>query len=350
MFLIAAALAIEPASPRYEAHCQAPRWSPDGRWLSWEVNDLERQTIDLYVAVAGSASPPRKVSVASGSSSLTAGFSTAAARAVTHEISFSPPSLNRFVYSSSGSAEDYDLYLDGAGAIAAAPGADGGAAWSPVGPQLAFTSARSGQGDLYLLTLGATTPPLKLSGDPAASELFPAWSPDGKKLAFVGHTRRGDSLYLIDNVEFPAPRSLLTWTGSQTRPTFSPDGTLLAFYANREVEERFDLYVVPVDGSAAPRVLATGVVLNPRGPSFTPDGKAIVYVRADDANFNPVWGVPLDPAGKAWKIPTGTVGNTDVDVVKRGDGKAWLAVTALGRTGDEVRDFRRVYTMPLDAR
>lgn len=349
MFFIALALAIEPASPDYPGHCQSPRWSADGRWLSWEVNYLERQAVELYVAAAGSVSPPRKVSVSGGSSSLTAGFTTNAGRSVTHEISFSPPSLNRFVYSASGSAEDYDVYLDGAGALAPAPGADGSAAWSPAGPQIAFTSARTGQGDLYLLTLGATTPPLKLSGDPTASELYPSWSPDGKQLAFVGHTRRGDSLYLIDNLEFPAPRALLTWSGSQTRPTFSPDGKTLAFYANREQEDRFDLYVMPVAGGT-PRALATGVVLNPRGPSFTPDGAAIVYVRADDATFNPVWIAPLDPSGKPRMIPTGTVGNTDVDVVRRGDGKTWLAVAALGRTGDAVRDFRRVYTMPLESR
>jgi Tol biopolymer transport system component len=349
MLLLAAALAIEPASPDYAGHCQSPHWSADGRWLSWEVNYLERQAVELFVSQSGSASPPRRVAPASSSGTLTKGFSTSAGRSVTHEISFSPPSLNRFAYSSSGEAEDYDLYLDGAGAIAAAPGADGSVAWSPAGPQLAFTSARTGQGDLYLVTLGSTSPPLKLSGDPTASELYPAWSPDGKQLAFVGHSRKGDSLYLIDNIEFPAPRALTSWPGSQTRPAFSPDGSLIAFYANRDVEDRFDLFVMPSAGGA-PRVLATGVLLNPLGPSFTPDGSAIVYVRADDATFNPVWKVPVAGTGRASMVPTGTVGNTDIDVVRRSDGKTWLAVASLGRVGDSVRDFRRIYTMVLEER
>jgi Tol biopolymer transport system component len=347
MLLLAAAFAIEPASPDYAGHCQSPRWSPDGRWLSWEVNYIERQAVELYVTPSGSAAPPRKVSPAGGSSPLTAGFSTAGTRSVTHEISFSPPSLNRFAYSSSGSTEDYDLYLDGAGALSSAPGADGGAAWSPSGNQIVFTSARSGQGDLYLLTLGGNAAPLKLSGDPTASELVPAWSPDGRQVVFVGHSKRGDSLYLIDNIEFPAPRPITTWPGSQTRPTFSPDGKLIAFYANREVEDRFDLYVMPVAGGE-PRRLATGVVLNPRGPSFTPDGAAIVYVRSDNSAFNPVWRVPVAEGGRATAVPTGTVGNTDVDVVRRPDGKTWLAVAAMGRVADPVRDFRRVYTMALE--
>ncbi len=349
MLFLAAALAIEPASPDYPGHCQSPRWSADGRWLSWEVNYLERQAVELYVTPAGSVSPPRRVSPAVATGSLTAGFSTTAGRSVTHEISFSPPSLNRFVYSSSGTTEDYDVYLDGAGTLAPAPGADGGVAWSPAGPQIVFTSARSGQGDLYLLTLGGSAPPLKLSGDPTASEVFPAWSPNGKMVAFVGHSRKGDSLYLIDNIEFPAPRVLTSWPGSQTRPSFSPDGTLIAFYANRDVEGRFDLFVMPVSGGT-PRLLAMGVVLNPRGPSFTPDGASIVYVRADDATLNPVWAVPVAEGGKPRMVPTGTVGNTDVDVVRRTDGKTWLAVASLGRVGDAVRGFRRGDTMPLEGR
>ncbi len=350
MLLAAAvALAIEPASPDYPGHCQSPRWSPDGRWLSWEVNYVDRQAVELYVAVAGSVTPPRRVGPAAKSSStVTAGFGgSGAVRGVVHELTFSPAGVDRFAYSASGAAEDYDLYLDGAGALAAAPGADGGAAWSPDGRSLLFTSARSGQGDLYLLSLGVPgAVPLRLSGDPTASELYASWAPDSKRVAFVGHTRQGDNLYFIDDIAFPAPRPFLAWSGVQTRPTFSPDGTLVAFYANREVETRFDLYVVSAAGGA-PLRLATGVVLNPRGPSWTADSGSIVYVRADDTTLNPVWRVGVTDPKSARMLPTGTVGNTDIDVVKRQDGKSWLAVAAQGRVGDTVRDFRRVYTMVL---
>lgn len=346
----AVAFAIEPASPDYPGHCQAPKWSPDGRWLSWEVNYLERQAIELYVTVAGSAQPPRKVSPSTaGSSPVTAGFGGGGpSRAVVHELTFSPAALNRFVYASSGSGEDYDLYLDGSGALVAGPGADGNPAWSPDGRSVVFTSARTGQGDLYLQALGvAGAQPLRLSGDATASEVYAAWAPDSKRLAFVGHSPRGDNLFLIDDVGFPAPRAFTSWPGVQTRPSWSPDGTRIAFYANRDVDDRFDLYVIPAAGGDAARV-ATGVVLNPRGPSWTPDGASLVYTRADDATFNPVWRVPVADPGKARMVPTGTVGNTDLDVVRRPDGKTWLAVAAQGRVGDAVRDFRRIYTMILE--
>ena len=344
---VALAVAIEPASPDYEGHCQSPRWSPDGRFLSWEVNYLERQAVELYVAVFGSGSPPRRVApVMRSSSSITAGFATQGERSVVHELSFAPASLNRFVYTSSGSAEDYDLYLDGLGSFAASPAAEGNPAWSPDGKWITFTSSRSGQGDLYLSDVTAMeAPPLRLSGDADASELYAAWSPDSKKLAFVGHSQRGDNLYLIDNVQFPAPVPLTTTQGTHTRPAFSPDGGRVAYFSNEDGGDDFDLYVLPLGGQ--PSRVASDVLLNAGGPAWTPDGKWLVYVKHDDDNFNPVWAVPVADPTKARMVATGTVGNADIHVARRVDGKAWLAVAAQGRVGDAQRDFRRVYALAL---
>lgn len=341
------ALAIEPASPDYSGHCQAPRWSSDGRYLSWEVNYLERQAVELYVAVFGSGSPPRRIAPSTrSSSSITAGFSGKAERSVVHELSFSPPALNRFVFGSSGSTEDYDLYLDGLGPFSGSPAAEGNPAWSPDGKRIAFTSSRTGQGDLYLVDVAAIErPPLQLSGDATASELYATWSPDSTRLAFVGHTSRGDNLYLIDNVDFPAPRPLTTTRGTHTRPSFSPDGTQIAYFSNEDGGDGFDLYILPLNGK--PTRVATDVLLNTGGPAWTPDGKWIVYVKHDNDSFNPVWAVPIADASKARMIATGTVGNADVHVTQRVDGRAWLAVSAQGRVGDSQRDFRRIYALAL---
>ena len=349
LIAVAVAAAIAPASPDYSGHCQSPRWSHDGRWLTWEVNYLERQAVELYVSAFGSASPPRKVGPIATSSGITAGFSVGAgSRTVVHEASFSRASQGRFIYSSSGAAEDYDLYLDGGAALAPAPGADGNAAWSPDGKSVVFTSSRTGQGDLYLLPLGvAGAQPRRLSVDSIASELYAAWSPDSKSVAFVGHTRKGDNLYLIEDVASPAPRPVTHWPGIQTRPRFSPDGSTLAFFANHEVETRFDLYLMPSAGGE-PRRVFESVLLNSGGPSWTPDGTAIIVVKHDDAASNPVVRVPVAVGAKSRVVATGTLGNADVDVVARADGTTWLAVAALGRLGDAARDFRRIYAMSLD--
>jgi len=335
-----------PASPDLPANAQSPQWSPDGSQLSWELNYHEKKILELYVGSPGTTTPARKVTpVTRGAPTVTSGFEVAG-RQVVHEIAFSPPALKKFIYAASGSTQDYDLYLDGAGAIAPAPGADGGAAWSPDGKKVVFTSARTGQGDLYLLEVARLeAAPLKLTGDADSSELDAAWSPDSMKLVLVGHTNKGDNLFIIDNVDFPAPRPFTNWEHSQTRPSWSPDGTMIAFYSNHTDIRRVDLYVAPLVGT--PTLVATDVIPNVSGPAWTPDGRHIVYVKHDDERFNPVYVAPVRQPSQAAPIPTDTVGNGDLSVVKRPDGKVWLAVAAMGRTEDKVRDYRRIYVMPL---
>lgn len=338
-----------PATPDYNGNCQAPKWSPDGTQLAWEVNYHEKKQIELYVASYGGTTPPRKVvPVNRAETTITSDFVVKAPQMVVHEASWAPSALKKFAYSASGSTQDYDVYIDGIGAIAVAPGADGNVAWSPDGKKLVFTSARTGQGDLYLVELATLeAPPLKLTGDDDASELYAAWSPDSMKLALVGHTDKGDNIYLIDNTDFPAPRAFTNWEHSQTRPSFSPDGTMIAFYSNHTDIRRFDLYMAPLTGT--PTLVATDVVMSSGGPSWTPDGRHLVFVKHDDERFNPVFVAPVRQPSQAVPLGTGTVGNGDVSLVKRADGKVWIAVAAQGRTGDKVRDFKRIYAMALPA-
>lgn len=340
---------VVPYSPDLPGNAQSPRWSMDGTRLAWEVNYIERQVIELFTAVPGMPGAPRRVvPTARGQSAVTSGFATSGSEVLAHELSWAPPSIGRYVYSSNAAGQDYDLYLDTNSAIAQSNGADGGAAWSPDGTKIAFTSARSGQGDLYLIdTANPTAAPLKLSGDPVASELYASWAPDSRRLVFVGHTPTGDNLYLIDNIDFPGPKAITSWPHTQTRPRFSPDGTMIAFFSNHAVPDRFDLYVMRINGT--PTLIASDVELNTNGPAWSPDSKDVIYVKRDPNQFSPVWAAPIAAPNNARVIDTGTVGNGDLDVVKRADGRAWLALAAQGRTGDAVRDFKRIYVMALPA-
>lgn len=337
-----------PASPDVSGNCQAPTWSPGGTQIAWEVNYHEKKTVELYVApFSGTTGAPRKVvPLNRGSSAVTAGFDTASPEMVVHEISFSPESVKRLVYSTSGTTQDYDLYVDGAGVLASAPGTDGGPAWSPDGKYITFTSARTGQGDLYLLDLGAMDkPPLRLTGDNTASEVYAAWAPDSKRIAYVGHSPQGDNIYVVDNIAFPAPRAVTAWAHTQTRPSWSPDGNTLAFYSNHTDNRRFDLYTMPLGGT--PTLIATDVLMSHRGPVWTPDSKHVLYVKNDSDRFSPVWAAPVTDPTRAAEIKTGTVGNGDLALTKRSDGSLWLAVAAQGRVGDSQRDFKRIYVLPL---
>ena len=149
---LAIAIAVAaPEAPSVElarhdgGNIQRPAWSPDGFKLSYEANYHERKVIELYVGdTDGEFTRVRPDDSSLGS--LTAGFSSrSSAGKVSHEISWSPPAIGRFVYTASSNNMDYDLYIDGGGALSPSPQADGGAAWSPGGNHIVFTSARTGQ-------------------------------------------------------------------------------------------------------------------------------------------------------------------------------------------------------------
>lgn len=347
-FLVAAAPGRQVAAV-LGANLQRPDWSPGGERLSYEANFHDRRVVELYV---GEPDTPRfsRVRAAERSQNpLTQGFATGVAtNQVVHQLSWSPADLNRFVYTASNAAQDYDVYLDGSGSLAAGPGADGDPRWSPDGRYVCFTSARSGEGDLYLFDRQApTAPPRRVTQLAGTAEVDASWSRDGKRLAFVAHATGGDRLWLLGRLD-GSPAELTTLPGSQIRPSFSPSGDLVAFYANPEDPTRWDLYAVPLQPAAVPKLLAPGVVPNALGPSWTPDGTHLVYVRNDDEAFDPIAAVRVSDASRVVDLDFGTVGNGDLDLVQRSDGVTWISWVAQGRAQDALRDYRRVFiaTMP----
>lgn len=348
MILLTAAVALAGArlvTPDYDANCQAPTWSPDGSKLSYEVNYHDIKKLELYVYTPGGGPAVSVAPLSRGTSSLTAGFSTASSESVTHELSWSPAAMNTFVYSASGSGQDYDLYLNLSGAIGSAPGADGGPAWSPDGRWIVFTTARTGQGDLYLLDVhNLTAPPAQLTTSASAAELYATWAPSSRSVAYVGHSDAGDQIYLIPDITRPVPQVITQLGSTQTRPAYSPDGKYIAFYSNHRDADEFDLYVTTPQ---APRLIAEDVVLNHRGPAWTPDGTRLVYVSRDDESFNPISIAPAADPAQTRRLETGTVGNQDLSVVRGQDGQTWLALSAQGRTEDTTRDYRRIYVMVI---
>jgi Tol biopolymer transport system component len=336
-----------PISPGYDGNCQNPRWSPDGSRLAYEVNFHDRKAIEQYILVPGQGQPNAIRPISRGASAITAGFATATLDMVVHELSWSPANIGTWVYAASGPERDYELYIDKS-PVVVSPGADGGPQWSPDGRWIAFTSARTGQGDVYLLdTQAVEQAPRQLTDAPTSAELYIAWSPDSKKIAYVGHNDDGDNLYLISDLANPRSTLLTTWGHTQTRPSFSPDGKQLAFYSNHRDPSRFDLYVLPLGGT--PRVIAERVVMDSAGPSWTPDGEHLVYVLDDESRYDPIYTAPVADPSRARPLNTGTVGNGDLDLTTGTDGRLYLAVTAQGLEGDDKRDFKRVYVMELDA-
>ena len=102
--------------------------------------------------------------------------------------------------------------------------------WSPDGSQVAFTSTRDGNQELYVMAADGSEV-RRLTSDPAI-DAHPAWSPDGRMIAFAT-SRWGDlEIALIDS-DGTNLRRVTHSAGLDDYPAWSPDGRWLAFTSNR---------------------------------------------------------------------------------------------------------------------
>jgi len=154
---------------------------------------------------------------------------------------------------------------------------------SPDGERLAFSWNRSGQWELYELSLSAsdspepapvnlTPTPLLIGEGLSGAKFVPKYSPDGSRLAYAVDFDGGENFHLfIHNFEKGTNTDLTPNIDYALQPNFcwSPDGTQIAFISNQS--GNFDAYVMPSTGGAARCVLA---IKHPCWDvHWSPDGK-----------------------------------------------------------------------------
>jgi len=151
-------------------------------------------------------------------------------------------------------------------------------AWSPSGDRIAFVGTRGGASDLYVTDLSGAE--LVQLTDDFYDERDPEWSPDGSRIAFASDRgsppgpvfSRDYDLYAVD----PATRgvSLLVATpGRESSPTWSPDGSLLAF--SSDCEGSPDLFVVDLRDSLCSRL--TNLIGGAESPSWSRESQWFAF-------------------------------------------------------------------------
>jgi len=213
-------------------------------------------------------------------------------------------------------------------------GGAGAIALSPDGEWLAVTGAGPDGAGLYLVSAAGGDP--RLRADPGGS---PTWAPGGERVALT----RGESLVVVPLEG--EPRIVAEMEGLRD-PSFSPDGETLAFYATASGSQ--DIWLVPADGSGAPRQLTEGAAEadDPRfTPRWSPDGRWIAYIsnRADWWDDD-VWVVEVDRGG-AHRVSDALMASSSP--VWSPDGRS---LVLMGTAKDEYwyEDLSYLYRIDLD--
>ena len=203
-------------------------------------------------------------------------------------------------------------------------------AWAPWGSEIAYTTYKRGNPDLYLfdLTRGASYP---FSTRPGLNTA-PCYSPDGKWVACT-LTRDGNAeIYLISR-DAQTARRLTRNERIDSSPSFNPAGRQIVFTSDRSGSPQ--VYTMDVEGSNQ-RLLTLEGKYND-SPQWSPKGDKIVYASRHDAIFDVI---VMDATGQNSVQITYQAGHNENPRWSADGRKIYFSSTRSGR--------RQIYVMNTD--
>ncbi len=255
----------------------APRWSPDGRYLSFlaarGTDEEKKQGAQVWLLDRRGGEATKLTNIKGG----------------VGDYAWSPDGTRLVLVTSDVDPSDEPEKMEGWKRKTAPP---------IVIDLYHFKQDRTGylkplHSHLSLFDLAARKPESLPAG--AYDDSLPAWSPDGTRIAFV--SERGSdpdrdpdaNIWVVEaRPGAPEPRRLTTFKGPDGgRPAWSPDGKWIAYLQGDEPRffayELMKLAVVAADGASAPRLLTLPLDRAVGNPIFwTSDGKSLLFPVEDD--------------------------------------------------------------------
>lgn len=175
-------------------------------------------------------------------------------------------------------------------------------AWSPDGTKIAFSAAPSGAPDLWVVAADGSGA-VRLTQN-AGFVGSPAWSPDGTKIAFDCQVDPANDDICVVNADGTGLTRLTNDPARDYGAAWKRDGSTLAFATTRYGVD--EIVLMSASGGSVTRI---GAGLAGSEPTWSPDGTQLAFVR-------------LDQSGTANILAAHTDGSNVVTIVP-GDQPAW---------------------------
>lgn len=175
---------------------------------------------------------------------------------------------------------------------------DDHASCSPDGKKIVFSSSRTVEpgifapNDFQLFVMNPNgTNLVQLTNTPGRN-VTPSFSPDGTKIAFASERADGRLHIFVMNADGSGVRQLTSGKDHESEPVWSPDGTKIAFTRTSFTVAGFltqkDVWIMNADGTNVRRLTDTGG--EDHDATFSPDGTKIAFTTERALLPNPPFG------------------------------------------------------------
>ena len=171
-----------------------------------------------------------------------------------------------------------------AASVLVSTGAAGTTAFAPGNLTYAGVDTRDGMSDIYVAKSDGTASSNITHDTLNRKDSTPSWSPEGRRIVFTrqASNQAGSSIMLVNadgsGLVNLTSSPVATTGSSNIDPSWSPDGKRVVFASNRD--GNYDLYWLQPGNAQVYRLTATSAPVQNLHPSWSPNGESIVFSRS----------------------------------------------------------------------